>query len=45
MKGRGISFHGPVYSGEARGHISKPEVVLALGSVGRQLTVIAFRAG
>ena len=30
MRGRGVSFHGPVISGEAGGHISKPEVVLAL---------------
>ena len=30
MRGRGISFHGPVNSGEAKGHRSKPEVVLAL---------------
>ena len=30
MRGQGISFHGPVNSGEAGGHISKPEVVLAL---------------
>ena len=29
MRGRGISFHGPVNSGEAGGHRSKPEVVLA----------------
>ena len=30
MRGRGFSFHGPVNSGEAGGHRSKPEVVLAL---------------
>ena len=30
MRGRGISFHGPVNSAEAGGHRSKPEVVLAL---------------
>ena len=30
MRGRGISFHGPVNSGEAGGHRSKPEVVLTL---------------
>ena len=29
MRGRGFSFHGPVNSGEAGGHRSKPEVVLA----------------
>ena len=29
MRGRGNSFHGPVNSGEAEGHRSKPEVVLA----------------
>ena len=29
MRGRGISFHGPVNSAEAGGHRSKPEVVLA----------------
>ena len=29
MRGQGISFHGPVNSGEAGGR-SKPEVVLAL---------------
>ena len=29
MKGQGISFHGPVNSGEAGGLRSKPEVVLA----------------
>ena len=33
MRGRGISFHGPVNSGEAGGHRSKPEVVQALGGV------------
>ena len=26
MRGRGISFHGPVNSGEAEGHRSKPKV-------------------
>ena len=30
MRRRGISFHGPVKSGEAGGHRSKPKVVLAL---------------
>ena len=30
MRGRGISFHGLVNSGEAGAHRSKPEVVLAL---------------
>ena len=30
MRGRGISFHGPINSGEAGGHRSKPEVLLAL---------------
>ena len=30
MRGRGISFYGPVNTGEAGGHRSKPEVVLAL---------------
>ena len=30
MRGQGISFHGPVNSGQARGHRSKPEDVLAL---------------
>ena len=30
MRGRGISFHGPVNSAEAGGHRSKPEVVPAL---------------
>ena len=34
MRGRGFSFHGPVNSGEAGGHRSKPEVVLALGDDG-----------
>ena len=29
MRGRGISFHGPVNSAEVGGHRSKPEVVLA----------------
>ena len=29
MRGRGISFNSPVNSGEAGGHRSKPEVVLA----------------
>ena len=29
MRGRGISFHGPVNSGEVGGHRSKPKVVLA----------------
>ena len=28
MRGRGISFDGPVNSGEAGGHRSKPEVKL-----------------
>ena len=31
MRGRGISFHGPVNSGQAEGHRCKPEVVLAVG--------------
>lgn len=31
MRGRGISFHGPVNSGEAGGHRSKPENVPASG--------------
>ena len=30
MRGKGISFQSPVNSGEAGGHRSKPEVVLAL---------------
>ena len=30
MRGGGISSHGPVNSGEAGGHRSKPEIVLAL---------------
>ena len=30
MRGRGISFHGPVNSAEAGGHRSKAEVVQAL---------------
>ena len=30
MRGRGISFNSPVNSGEARGHRSKHEVLLAL---------------
>ena len=30
MRGQGVSFHGPVISGEAGGHRSKSEVVLAL---------------
>ena len=30
MRGRGISFHGPVNSGEVGEHRSKPKVVLAL---------------
>ena len=29
MRGQGISFHGPVNLGEAGGHRSKPEIVLA----------------
>ena len=33
MRGRGISFHGPVNSGEAGGHGSKPKTVLALYAV------------
>ena len=30
MRGQAILFHGPVNSGEAGGHRSKPKVVLAL---------------
>ena len=30
MRGQGISFHGPVNSGEAGGHRSKPDVVPGL---------------
>ena len=33
MRGRGISFYGPVNSSEAGGHRSKPEVVQAVGGV------------
>ena len=38
IRGRGVSFHGPVISGEAGGHRSKPKVVLVLFVQEKNLT-------